>query len=89
MPGKKDFMLLSGKWGPYNVIGQCLDRVKRIKTDNLQRFLEYELENSQCRTETWPAMKVENIQIAVIEPKLFSLTEIYGVAKYICMTISG
>ncbi|BCV05988.1 MAG: hypothetical protein CM15mV122_290 [uncultured marine virus] len=33
-------MLLSGKWGPYNVIGQCLDRVKRIKTDNLQRFLE-------------------------------------------------
>ena len=52
MPGKKDFMLLSGKWGPYNVIGQCLDRVKRIKTDNLQRFLEYELENSQCRTET-------------------------------------
>ena len=30
MPIKKDFMLLSGKWGPYNVIGQCLDRVERL-----------------------------------------------------------
>ena len=50
-------MLLSGKWGPYNVIGQCLERLERIKTDTLQRFLEYELENSQCRTEPGPAIE--------------------------------
>ena len=51
MPIKKDFMLLSSKWGPYNVIGQCLDRVERIKTGTLQCFPKYELAVSQCRTE--------------------------------------
>ena len=54
MPTKKDFMLLSGKWGP---IGQCLDRVERIKTDTFQRFPEYELAVSQCRTEPGPAIE--------------------------------
>jgi hypothetical protein len=44
-------MLLSDKWMPYHIIRPCLDRVERIKTDTLQRFPEYELENSQCRTE--------------------------------------
>ena len=57
MPIKKDFMLLSGKWGPYNVFGQCLDRVERIKTGTLQRFPEYELVVSQCRTEPRPAIE--------------------------------
>lgn len=57
MPIKKDFMLLSGKWGPYNVVGQCLDRVERIKTGTLQRFPEYELANSQCTTEPEPAIE--------------------------------
>ena len=48
---KKDCILLSDKWGPYHTIEQCLDRVDRMKTDTLERLPEYELENSQCRTE--------------------------------------
>ena len=44
-------MLLSDKRGPYHTIEQCLDRVDRMKTDALKIFSEYELENSQCRTE--------------------------------------
>ena len=44
-------MLLSDTRGPYHTIELCLDRIERMKIDTLQLFPEYELENSQCRTE--------------------------------------
>ncbi len=40
---------------PDHIIGPCLDREERIKTDTLQRFSECELEKSQCGTEPGPA----------------------------------
>ena len=48
---KKDCMLLSDNWGPYNSIEECLNRTKQMQTDSLNKFPKYELENSQCRTE--------------------------------------
>ena len=77
-------MLLSGKWGPYNVIGQCLDRVKRIKTGTLQRFPEYELENSQCRTEPGQTFGTREYPNSSDGAQILSLTEIYEVtAKHL------
>ncbi len=48
---KKDCILMSDNWGPYHTIEQCLDRIKRMQSDSLRSLPEYELENSQCRTE--------------------------------------
>ena len=48
---KKECILLSDNWGPYHTIEQCLDRIERMKADSSRTLPNYELENSQCRTE--------------------------------------
>ena len=48
---KEKLHVLSGKWGPYQTIEQCLDCLERMKTDTLRSFPGYELKNSLCRNE--------------------------------------
>ena len=48
---KKECILLSDTAGPYDTIEQCLDRIERMKADSSRTLPNYELENSQCRTE--------------------------------------
>ena len=66
---KKDCIIMSDKWGPYQTIEQCLDRIARMQTDSLRVLPEYELENSQCRTEKGKLMEPENIQTVVVGHK--------------------
>ena len=74
-------MLLSDKRGPYNTIEQCLDRVDSMKTDTIKIFPEYELENSQCRTEPGQAFGTREYPNSSDGAQFFSFIEMYGVMK--------